>query len=208
MKTFIYNHHQITENLNIPDSIICLYFGSKFNDNIKTGDIPIHIKYLIFHRLFDKPIDINVLPSSITHLKFSRNFNQYIFPGSIPQYVTHLWFDWKFDKPLDRNCLPNNIRHLIFNSIKYHPLLSMSNEILRDPNIETYFRSDAILHPKKCIYNIFKFGLNKKIDTNKYIDKYLIEDKRNIKLFDCRMTVIRLIPKYLLQSKTKSARKI
>ena len=143
----------VLENLlpPIPNSIMCLFFGDKFNLHVE--NLPFGLKYLSFSRDFNQPVD-NLQGSdykfhSISNLTFNywSNFNHPI--DNLPSTINELYLSFNFNQPL--NNLPNSLIHLEFSQ------KSMFNQILDNlPNSlsKLVFNTDSVISFNQKLDNL------------------------------------------------------
>lgn len=75
----------------MPDSVIYLTFGGRFEESIRTCDIPDSVTHLKISPCMPK-LKKGHIPASVTHLRFSCCLGQQIEIGYIPNSVTYLNF--------------------------------------------------------------------------------------------------------------------
>ena len=140
------------------------------------------------------------------HLAFDWSFNQPLDLWSIPSSVSHLTFSENFNRPLLQNSVPVNLIQLNFWGSKN---VEIDNEILDRINLEINYHIENFYYNKSRIINLFIYGHNNKIPrTNINMDEYVIEDEWNDYIGNNPVTKIKLIPKIIMQSRVKSAKKL
>lgn len=143
---------------------------------LKRGDIPEHIKEVIFNYWYDHElppnvlheglthitfgaqyncvININVLPNSLTHLEFGYCYNQKIDVGALPDSLTHLTFSYCYNQTIYQKVLPDTLTHLTF-GVKYNKNLDnalrtcnrLTHLVLGgDYDQPIHFLPDSLLH--------------------------------------------------------------
>lgn len=109
------DNYDINLNENsIPNNIIYLNLGHKFNKPLKKGDIPNSIKYLIIGDDFNQELNNDSIPNSVIHLEFGFSFNKPIKKGDLPNSIKYIVFGERFNQELNKDNLPSNIKHLEF----------------------------------------------------------------------------------------------
>lgn len=135
----VYFDDEFNEELkegDLPENINYLVFGDEFNQELKEGVLPKNINHLEFGNKFDQAIDRNVLPTALTHLRFGRDFDQEIDRDVLPAALTSLEFGYNFNQEIDPNNLPKALTEL-----RVGPKYKFSEE-LRD---SLFIRPIAIL---------------------------------------------------------------
>ena len=132
------------------------------------------------------------------------SFNQPLNHYSIPFGVTHLTFDWDFCQILNSQSIPINLTQLNFWGDKH---VEIDGEILDRIELEINYNCENIYYDKSRIINLFTWNHNAKIQRVN-MDEYVVEDEWNDYIGDWPVTKIKLIPKNILRSRTKSAKKI
>ena len=95
----------------LPDSLIDLSFGTKFDKQVNIG-LPESLIKLEFGRNFNQPIE-KPLPKTLQILKFGRKFNQPIILGILPESLLELKFGHEFAHSID-GVLPQSLKVLEF----------------------------------------------------------------------------------------------
>ena len=208
----------------IPVNTTHLILGNCFNQQLQPKSIPVSVTHLSFGHDFNQ--DIDSMLTNVTHLTFGWCFDQKLNPSTIPVSVTHLTFGWCFNQPLNSQVIPTNITRLTF-GYKFNQPINFTNNNLSQLNFfgnEDIKLDDTLVENieleinyqflnkhfnKFRIINLFAWGHFYKIPTDIIdSDKYIIEREYNDYINDDPVTKIKLIPKFILQSKIKSAKKI
>lgn len=100
----------------LPNAIIHLMFGEKYNQYIHQGVIPNSVRYSEFGYKFNQYISHNVISDGVIYLKFGDKFNQYISPKSLPDSIKYLEFGDNFDQIIMPDSIPKYIKYLKFAS--------------------------------------------------------------------------------------------
>ena len=174
---------------------------------IGPSTIPIDTTHLIFGNNFNQPLTPVYIPDSVTHITFGDSFNQPLTPDCMPDSVTHIVFGVFFNQPLTRDCIPSSVKYLYFRSnFDYR---TSAEEIIMNPEIEINFNAYNTLYPKNRIVHLFYFGHNQIIPRNGIdLEETIVGDEWNDYIIGRQITKIRLTPKILFQSRTKSAAKV
>ena len=108
---------ELTE-FDLPNSIIYLDFGKKFNKSLKTINLPKYLKKIKFGNEFNQPLNHIKLPQNLEILQFGDEFNQSLDYVILPQTLKILQFGKKYQCSLFSVKFPNSLLELILgNSI-------------------------------------------------------------------------------------------
>ena len=120
--------------------------------------------------------------------------------------MSHLTLGYSFDQQLNQYSIPVNLIQLNIESEKY---VEIDNEILDRIELEINYHHQNIHYHKSRIINLFTYDHNKQIPrTDINPDKYIVKDEWNDHINDYPVTKIKLIPKIIIQSRIKSAKKL
>jgi hypothetical protein len=97
----------------LPDSLIHLNFGKKFNQPLVKDLLPNSLTTLTLGYYFDKPLVKDVFPNSLTNLTINTNKINLLDPYILPNSLTHLNLGEYFNQEIN-NKLPLTITHLTF----------------------------------------------------------------------------------------------
>ncbi len=113
-KIFIYSKNEPLKIGVIPDNINYLIINS--DQELLEGSIPNNVMYIYFGKKYNKPFRKGILHNNIKKVFFGNLslFNQELYPGDIPNSVTHLKFGLKFNKPLCKGIIPEGVLYLVF----------------------------------------------------------------------------------------------
>jgi hypothetical protein len=157
-KKFINNVHDYTfspgfnnelDKDSLPDTIIYLKFGIRYNQKLFPGVLPKNLITLTFGQDFNQIIGEKVLPSSITHITFGDNYNQKIEPRVLPHKLYSLVFGQLFNQILLENSLPENLCELSLGYCYNHKILKgVLPKKLKTLILSDWFNSEIDFLPK------------------------------------------------------------
>jgi hypothetical protein len=103
------------ENFNLPDSIIYLDFGNRFNKSLKYTVLPKYLKKIKFGDNFSQPLDYIKLPETLEVIEFGKNYNTSLFCVKFPDSLREIILKSYFNAGLP-TVLPSNIEKIVFGS--------------------------------------------------------------------------------------------
>ena len=103
---------ELTE-FDLPNSIIYLDFGKKFNKSLKNINLPKYLKKIKFGNEFNQSLNYIKLPKKLEILQFGDDFNQLLDYVILPQTLKILQFGKKYQCSLFSVKLPDSLLELI-----------------------------------------------------------------------------------------------
>ncbi|KAF2070483.1 hypothetical protein CYY_008194 [Polysphondylium violaceum] len=120
--TLVWLEDTIIEKGDVPDHIKRIIFGHKFNKVIVDDSIPATITELNFGKSFNQGFKKLYLPPSLKYLSLGSSFNQAVTENSLPYGLCRLSIPNTPNKNLDFTFLPETVSHLSLGTSKGGPV--------------------------------------------------------------------------------------
>lgn len=116
------NLNKFNQLISLPDSLLQIYFGFSFNQELVNIILPCNLKILHFGYHFNKPLFPGSLPHDLRKLVFGDLWDHALYSNILPPNLDTLYFGNQWSHPLTTGLFPESLTSLTFGNSWNHPL--------------------------------------------------------------------------------------